>query len=434
MGLNGILSSQDSELSFLLRALRYRNYRLFFLGQGISLIGTWMQTIALSWLVYRLTNSAFLLGLVSFSTQIPTFLFVPFAGVIADRFARRKILLITQTFAMVQAFLMAFLALSGKIYVWQLLSLSVFLGMVNAFDAPARQAFVVDMVEKREDLSNAIALNSLMFNSARLIGPAIAGVVVGMLGEGICFLLNGFSFLAVILALWQMRMGSAKKQVTSTHLLERLKEGLVYTYGSVPIRNILLLVTLISLLGMSYVVLMPIFAKDVLKGGPYTLGFLMGAVGIGALAGGIFLARRRSVQGLEKIIPQAALAFSFWLFCFSFSRSLWLSLFLLTGIGFAMIIQLGSSNTVLHALTDDDLRGRVMSFYALSFLGVAPFGSLLAGFLAEKIGAPYAVSFSGLVCILVAFAFSKRSALIRQALESRDDKDNHPQNASPGLL
>lgn len=403
--LNGILSSNSNDIKFILRALRYRNYRLFFAGQAVSLTGTWMQVIAVSWMVYRLTKSAFLLGLVGFAGQIPIFILTPFAGVLADHFNRQRILVITQTLAMLQAFILAFLSLTGMISVWQIISLSIFLGLINAFDIPARQAFVVDMVEQKADLGNAIALNSFMFNGARLVGPSIGGILIAIVGEGICFLLNGISFVAVIFALLAMRVRPRDKRYKNTPLLQGLKEGFVYTLNFKPMRYVLLLTTLISLMGMSYVIIMPIFAKEILGGGPHTLGFLMAAVGLGALAGALYLASRKSVEGLERIIPMATVVFALGLIAFSFSKYLWLSLALILCAGFGVMIQTVASNTVLQSLTDDDKRGRVMSFYAMAFMGMTPFGSLLAGTLAHRLGAPNAILISGIACLLGSIFF-----------------------------
>lgn len=402
-----------NEITTILRAFRYRNYRLFFAGQAVSLIGTWMQVIAVSWMVYRLTNSAFLLGIVAFAGQIPIFILTPFAGVLADHFNRRRMLIITQTLAMLQAFILAFLALRGNVSVWQVVGLTMFLGLVNAFDVPIRQSFVVDMVEDKKDLGNAIALNSLMFNGARLVGPSVAGILIAVVDEGVCFLINAISFLAVIFALSAMRVKPKAEGGKTNHVLQGLKEGFVYTFNFKPMRDILLLTTLISVMGMSYVIIMPVFAKDILGGGAHTLGFLMGAAGLGALGGAIYLASRKGVEGLERIISIATIIFGLGLIAFSFSTSLWLSLILILFAGFVVMVQTVASNTVLQSLTHDDKRGRVMSFYAVAFMGMAPFGSLLAGSLASKIGAPNALLISGFCCILGAVFFSKRRVFCR---------------------
>ncbi len=403
-------------LRLIFRALYSKNYRLFFGGQGISLIGTWMQQIAMSWLVYRLTNSAFLLGLIGFSSQICSFFFSPFAGIISDRWNRHHILVVTQSLAMVQAFILAFLTLTGVIAVYHLVILGIFLGFVNSFDMPTRQAFVVEMVEKREDLGNAIALNSFLFNGARLVGPSIAGILISILGEGMCFLLNGFSFLAVILALLAMKMTSNKKPAEKIQVLQGVKEGFTYALGFPPIRTIIFFLGWISLVGMASTTLMPVFAKDILRGGPQTYGFLMAAIGVGAIIAAIFLASRKSVLGLGKVIVIGSGIFGIGLILFSLSHILWLSFFLLLLTGFGMMVHMASSNTILQTMVDDDKRGRVMSLYTMAFMGMAPFGSLAGGSLAGKIGAPYTLIMAGTSCLVASFLFAKKLPFIRQMI------------------
>jgi MFS family permease len=382
-----------------LYAFRYRNYRLFFAGQAVSLIGTWIQSIATSWMVYRFTNSAFLLGAVAFLGQIPTFIITPFGGVLADQFNRRRMLVITQTLAMLQAFLLAFLAISGRIQVWHIFVLSALLGTINAFDVPIRQSFVVEMVEDKADLGNAIALNSFMFNGARLIGPSIAGFIIAAMGEGPCFLLNGLSFFAVIFALLAMKVKHAPR-LKRDPLLKSFKEGVVYAFSFAQMRYVLLLVILTSVMGMSYVVMMPVFARDILGGGAHTLGFLMGSAGLGALIGAVYLASKKGTEGLiERLIPSSVIAFGLSLAAFSLSTNLWLSLIMILCAGFGVMVQTVASNTVLQHLTHDDKRGRVMSLYAMAFMGMMPFGSLLAGILAGRIGAPHALMISGAACV-----------------------------------
>jgi MFS family permease len=401
-------------LKLIFRALFHRNYRLFFGGQGISLVGTWMQQIAMSWLVYRMTHSAFLLGVIGFSSQICSFLFSPFAGVISDRWNRHRILIATQSLAMGQAFILATLTLTGIIAVHHLVILSFFLGFVNAFDMPTRQAFVVEMVEKREDLGNAIALNSFLFNGARLVGPSVAGILISILGEGMCFLLNGLSFLAVIIALLAMKIAPNRRETERTRLWRGLKEGFAYAFGFPPIRSILFFLGWISFVGMANTTLMPIFAKDILHGGPQIYGFLMGAIGVGAIIGAIFLASRRSVLGLGRIITIALAIFGIGLISFSLSHLLWLSLLLLMLTGFGMMVHMASSNTILQTMVDDDKRGRVMSLYTMAFMGMAPFGSLAGGSLAGEIGAPYTLIIGGTSCILGSFLFTNKLPLIRK--------------------
>jgi MFS family permease len=401
-------------LGLIFRALYHRNYRLFFGGQGFSLIGTWMQQIAMSWLVYRMTNSAFLLGFIGFSSQICSFFFSPFAGVLSDRWNRHHILVATQSLSMIQAFILAFLTLTGMIAVHHIVILSLFLGFLNAFDMPTRQAFVVEMVEKREDLGNAIALNSFLFNGARLVGPSIAGILISILGEGMCFLLNGVSFLAVIIALLAMKMTPHKRESEKTQVFQGLKEGFTYAFGLMPIRSILIFLGWISMVGTANTTLMPVFTKDILHGGPQTYGFLMAAIGVGAIIGAIYLASRISVLGLGRIIVIASSIFGIGLISFSFSHVLWLSISLLLLTGFGMMVQMASSNTILQTMVDDDKRGRVMSLYVMAFMGMAPFGSLLGGILASRIGAPITLIIGGASCILGSFLFSKKLPLIRE--------------------
>ena len=405
-----------SSITTIFRTLRYRNYRLFFGGQLISLVGTWMQQIALTWLVYRLTNSALLLGVVGFAGQFPTFLFGPVAGVLADRMNRHHIIIATQTLSMIQAIILSVLTLTGVIHVWHIIVLSSFLGLINAFDMPTRQSFVLDMIEHREDIGNAIALNSSMFNGARLVGPSIAGLVIAALGEGLCFVLNGASYLAVIVALLAMKISRQTSSPERPGVFTELREGFGYVTRSIPIRSILLLIVVVSTMGLQYTILMPIFARDILHGGPNTLGFLMGATGVGAVIGALTLASRKTVRGLARWIPTAAATFGLGLLLFGFSTNLTLSLFLLLLTGFGMMVQLASSNTILQTIADDDKRGRVMSFYVMSFMGMAPFGSLLAGALAGAIGAPATLAISGTVCILGAVMFATRLPILRKEI------------------
>ena len=380
------------------------------------MIGTWMQQIAMSWLVYKLTNSVFLLGIVGFAGQLPAFFLVPFAGVLVDRWNRRQILVITQILAMVQALILAFLVMTGSVVLWHIIVLAICSGLVNAFDMPARQAFVVEMVERKEDLGNAIALNSSMVNIARMLGPSIAGILIATVGEGICFLINGISYVAAIASLLYMRIATVKTEAKKTKILDELKEGFSYVFGFVPIRTIILFLGLISLVGMPYAVLMPVFAKEILHGGPHTLGFLMGASGGGAIIGAIYLASRKNVLGVGRIIPIAGGIFGIGLIAFSFSKILWFSLFLMLITGFGMMVQMASSNTVLQTIADDEKRGRVMSFFAMAFVGMAPFGSLMAGGLASFMGAPNTLLISGIVCILGSILFARKISSFREII------------------
>jgi MFS family permease len=413
---NKFLSAEVTGFKSIFRSLQYRNYRLFFCGQSISLIGTWIQRIAVPWMVYDLTGSVFLLGVVGFAGQIPTFLLAPFAGVLIDRWNRYVILIITQVLAMLQALVLAYLVFNKSIEVWEVILLSISLGCINAFDMPARQSFVVDMIEKKEDLGNAIALNSSMVNAARLIGPSIAGVLIAVTGEGICFLLNGLSYIFVIAFLLMMRITPRKVKVQTTHVLQGLKDGFNYTFGFAPIRYVILLLALVSLMGMPYTVLMPVFAKTILHGGSHTFGFLMGASGVGALMGAIYMASRKSVLGLEKIVPLFAAIFGFGLIIFSFSHQFLISMALMVIIGLGMLMQMTSSNTILQTVVDDDKRGRVMSFYTMAFMGTAPFGSLLAGVLASKIGVPNTLIIGGVSCILGAVVFARKLPMLKKMI------------------
>ena len=394
------------QISSILRALRYRNYRLFFIGQGLSLIGTWMQQVAMSWLVYRLTGSALLLGVIGFVSQVPTFLVSPFSGVLADRWDRRNMLLITQSLSMVQAFILSAFVLTGTIQVWEIILLSALLGIVNSFDIPFRQSFVVDMVEGKEDLSNAIALNSSMFHGARLVGPSLAGLLIAVVGEGVCFLVNGISYLAVIASLAAMKLTPKQPSDRKRHILHELHEGITYAFTFPPIRALLMMIGLVSLLGMPYVVLMPVFAKVILKGGPHTFGFLMTAAGLGSFTAAIYLASRKSVLGLGRIIPVSLGIFGISIAAFAFSHLIWLSLILLVFAGFGVMLQIASSNTILQTIVDDDKRGRIMSLYTMAFMGMAPFGSLLAGALAGLIGTPITVLIGGISCLIGSLIFA----------------------------
>lgn len=394
-------------LKFLFRTLQSRNYRLFFIGQFISLIGTMIQQIAVSWLVYRMTSSVFLLGLVGFASQFPTFVITPFAGVWSDRFNRHKILVWTQALSLIQALALAILVLSGAITVWQIILLSLFIGCVNAIDMPNRQSFVIYMIDDRNDLGNAIALNSAMFNGSRLIGPFIAGVLIATVGEGICFLINALSYIAVLIAILAMSTDHIKVNISKTSVMKELKEGFIYVFGNPKIRAILILVSLTSIMGVPLIVLMPAFAKDILQGGPHTLGFLMSALGAGALLGAVYLASRANIKGLLKIINMGALIFGIGLIGCSLSRSLWISILMVFIAAFGMMVQVASTNTWLQTNVDDDKRGRTMSFYVVSFMGMAPFGSLLAGSVAGFIGVPNTIFIGGIVCILGAIFFLK---------------------------
>jgi MFS family permease len=388
-----------------LRALRHRNFRLFFCGQSLSLIGTWMTRLATSWLVYRLTGSPFLLGVVSFASQIPTFVLGPVAGVWADRWERRRVLLVTQILAALQSLILAGLTLSGYITIAEIVWLSIFQGLINSFDMPARQSFLVQMVEGRTDLSNAIALNSTMVNGARLLGPALAGIIIAAVGEGYCFLIDGVSYLAVIASLLAMNVEAQAVTKSAASMVVQLKEGWTYVTTFAPIRTVLTLFAIVSFMGVPYTVLMPIFATKILHGGPHTLGFLMGAAGVGSVIAALSLAVRKSVRGLYRVIPAVGAVFGVGLIAFSFSRYYWLSLALMGVTGYGMMKFAAASNTVIQTIVEEDKRGRVMSYYMMAYMGASPFGSLLAGSLAPIIGAPGTVLLCGIGCLAGAVWF-----------------------------
>lgn len=399
------------------RALKHRNFRLFFWGQSVSLIGTWMQMIAMAWLVYRLTNSAALLGIVAFAGQIPVFLVSPFSGVFADRWDNRRALIVTQTLAMVQALVLAGLVLTNAITVWQIVLLSFILGLINSFDMTIRQTFVVEIVENKADLGNAIALNSSLVNSARLIGPSLAGVLIAVVGEGICFLLNAVSYLAAIFALLAMTAQADNKKPAAKGILRELKEGIAYAVNFVPVRDVLLLLSLVSLVGMPYTVLMPVFVRDILRGGPETLGFLMAASGFGALFAGLYLASRKDLLQLEKLITAAPIILGAGLVLLAFTRSFLFALIIMLVTGTGMITQIAGSNTLIQSVVADDKRGRVMSFFTFAFVGTAPFGSLLAGGLAQYLGVRTIFFICGLCCLAGALVFGRRLPAIRKEIE-----------------
>ena len=398
------------------RALRHRNFKLFFAGQSISLIGTWMTRLATSWLVYRLTHSALLLGIVGFSGQIISFLVGPFAGVWVERLDRRKLLVWTQVFAAIQSLALAALTLAHVINLWEIIALSAFQGLINSLDMPGRQSFLVQMVEDRNDLSNAIAINSSMANGARLVGPAIAGLLIAAFGEGWCFLIDGISYFAVIASLLMMHVKPLQVRRTATSMLEQMREGWDYVRTFRPIRTILLLFGLLSLMGWPYSVLLPIFAGQVLHGGAHTLGWLTGASGVGALASGLSLAVRKSILGLTRMLQIAAAMLGGALILFGLSHTLWLSLVLMVFAGFGLMQGASVSNTIIQSLVPEDKRARVMSYYTMAFFGGAPFGSLLAGTLAHRIGAPHTVMVTGAFCVAGSLWFTLALPKVRAVM------------------
>jgi MFS family permease len=408
------------------RALRHRNFQLFFGGQLISLVGTWMQTVAQSWLVYRLTGSGLLLGAVGFASQIPVFLVAPIGGITADRANRQRIVIATQTASMILAFILAALTLTGKVQVWHIFVLAALLGVVNAFDIPGRQSFLVDMVGK-DDLMNAIALNSSMFNGARVIGPAVAGVLVARLGEGWCFFANAVSYIAVIAGLMMMRVHAPGRVSAKTSPWEHIIEGFQFVNRTAPIRALLILLGVVSVTGMPYVVLMPIFADKILHNGgqefasligshdlgAVRLGILMGAAGVGALLGALTLAVRSGVKGLGRWVTVCCAGFGVSLMLFAFSKSFWLSVFLLLPVGYFIMLQMASSNTLIQVMVPDELRGRVMALYSMMFMGMAPVGALLGGALSDRLGAPMTVALGGIASVAGAWWFGVQLPKIR---------------------
>lgn len=397
------------------RALRHRNYRLYFFGMLISFTGTWMQSVAQGWLIYRLTGSAWLLGLAGFASQVPVFLLAPLGGVMADRHSRHRIIIITQIVAMLQAFALAVMTMDGVITVNAVFALAVLLGIVNAFDLPARQSFMAELVD-REDLMNAIALNSSMIQGSRVVGPALAGLLVGWLGEGPCFLINGISYFAVLAGLFAIRVSRERTDVSDETALSHLREGFDYVRHTRPVRALLLLVAFVSIFGLPYIVLMPIFASEVLSGGPRALGVLLGAGGTGALAGALTLAARRRVQGLGRVVTFSVAVLGSSLILFALSRNLIVSTVLLVPVGFSLLLQMAASNTLVQTMVADRMRGRLMSFYAMSLMGMAPFGSLLAGAVASRFGAPVTVAAGGALCLGASLLFwSKLPQLGREA-------------------
>lgn len=401
--------SMNETISLTFRALRNRNYRLFFSGQCISVTGTWIQQVAINWLVYSLTKSALLMGLVMFAGSIPSLFLSPLAGVVVDRINKYHVLIMLQTLFMIEALILAILTLTGIIQVWQIVILSISIGITNAFDMPLRQAFVVHLIDRSEDLSNVISLNTSSLNLALLIGPAIAGTLIAAFGEGICFLINSLSYVAVIAALFAMRIKPLPIHETNdTNVFQEFHEGLKYVSNSFPLRNIIIYLAIASLVGMSYIVLMPIYAKEILHGNAQTLGFLLSTVGIGALFGALYLAGKQTILGLEKWICIASVILGLGLIGLSFADKFLIALILLFFIGFGMVVVIASCNTLVQDITDENKRGRVMSLYTMAFMGTTPIGSLFGGAIAHKIGVPHTFLLAGLIMIISAFVFSTK--------------------------
>ncbi len=396
------------------RALRHRNFRLFVTGQFISLIGTWMQTVALGWLIYRLTHSPFLLGLAGFLGQIPSLFLSPLAGALADRWNRQRMVIATQCLYMVQALVLAALVLSGRATIVHILALNLFQGCLNAADVPSRQSFVIEMVEDRDDLPNAIALNSSVFNTARLVGPSLAGLLLSMVSEGTVFLINGLSYIAVLAALLAIRVRPREHApVQAPHIVAHLAEGIGYAMHFAPIRAVLVLLAFVGLIGTPYSVLMPMLASDVLGGGSGTLGVLVSSIGVGALGGAFFLATRRTVRGLGRVIVWAVTAFSLGLVGVGLVHVKWMACALLAVSGFGMMVHMASSNTILQTLVDHDKRGRVMSLYTVAFMGTMPIGSLAAGAVAGRIGVQWTLVIGGVTCLAAAVVFARALPALR---------------------
>jgi MFS family permease len=409
-----VIPKEFKAVKSIFSSLRSRNYRLYFTGQGISLIGTWMQHIALSWLVYRLTGSVFLLGLIGFTSQIPTFVLAPVTGVLSDRYNRKRIMVLAQVFFMLQALTMALLVLFNLIEVWHIIALSLVFGIISAFDAPARQSLVVDLIDKPEDLGNAIALNSALFNGARLVGPAIAGIIIAAVGEGICFLLNTISFVAVIVALLRLKLPVKPAVIHPDNFIRSFSAGFHYTFQSVPIRTLIILLAILSLVGFPFIVLLPAYAKEILFGSSDTLGFLMSALGAGAVTGAIYMAARKSVIGLGKIISVNTILFGLTIVLASLSEKMHFSLIVFFFGGLSMILTLAAVNTMLQTLADEDMRGRVMSFYAMALMGTTPIGNLLAGTIASGIGISFTLLTGGIITILAGIWFQLNRPSIRK--------------------
>ena len=400
MTVRNIIPKDFGAVQNIFASLRSQNYRIYFTGQGVSLIGTWMQNIALSWLVYRLTGSVFLLGLIGFTSQIPTFVLTPITGVVSDRYNRLRIMILTQVGFGLQALIMALLVLFNMVEVWHIIALSLVFGTITAFDAPARQSLVIDLIDNPADLGNAIALNSAIFNSARLIGPAIAGITIAIVGEGICFLINAVSFIAVIFALTRIKIPDKPLAVNPANFKKSFREGFNYTFQSVPIRTLIIELAVLSLIGLSYIVLLPAYAKEILKGGSDTLGYLMSALGAGALIAAMYMAARKTVLGLGKIISSGVIVLGMAIVLGSFSETFYFSMIVFFFGGLCMVLSLSSINTMLQTIADDDKRGRVMSFYAMALMGTTPIGNLLTGTMASGIGIPYTFLICGSVTVL----------------------------------
>jgi MFS family permease len=405
LSMTGIKNS----LKLIFRALKYRNFKLFVIGQSISLIGTWIQQVAMLWLVFSLTNSALLLGIVGFLGQLPMFVIAPFAGVLADRVNKHKLMILTQVLALIQAFILSGLVLFNVISIWHLVVLSVILGVINAFDMPVRQTFVIEMIENnKEDLGNAIALNSSMVNAARLVGPSIAGILIATIGEGWCFFLNSISYIAVVGSLIKMKVVPAIKKSEQRKILEDITEGFKYSFGFPPIKYLVGLLAIVSLFGSSITLLAPVVAIEMLQGDSSTFGFLMSAFGLGALIGAGYLLNKKTVLGLGRLIAGAASVFGLSLIVFSFSHIFIFSVIVMLFAGLSNMLMIASTNTLLQTIVEEDKRGRVMSLFTMAFRGMAPFGNLIAGSLAGFLGTAFAIASGGIISLISGVIFFSR--------------------------
>jgi len=408
------INSYFQKVGFAFRALKSPNFKLFFYGQIVSLLGTFIQNLALGWLIYRLTDSPFLLGVIGFAGQIPSLVLTPFAGVFADRLNRRKVLITTQTISMGMAFLLTFLFFTDRIEIWHIIAISIVNGMSLAFDTPFRHAFLVEMVGNKDLLPNAIALNSTLINSARFVGPTVGGFLIAWFGEGYCFLINGVSFLAVIGSLMAMKVIPLNKGKHRGSIMFEMVEGFKYSFNFKPIRYLILFVVAMGFFGLPFQVFLPVFAKDILHGDSQMLGYLTGSMGAGALLGAFYLASQKGVSGIPKSILYTSFAASFGLIAFSLSNNPILSIILIFFTGFGMIAQFAATNTLLQHIVDDDKRGRVVALYGMSFMGITPLGSLLLGSVSPWAGVQITLVASGVFCLLAALIYAKRLPIIRK--------------------
>lgn len=411
------IQSYMNRVGFAFRALQSRNFRLFFYAGMVSLMGTWIQNLALGWLVYRLTDSAFYLGLVGFAGQIPALILTPIAGVYADRLNRRNILMLTQFIPMVLAFLLSILVFTDTISITLILVVVVINGLALSFDTPFRHAFLLEMIGDRKLITNAVALNSTLVNTARFIGPTLGGILIALFGEAYCFLINGFSFMAMLAALTMMHVPHFVKKVSERSVLADLKVGFKYTWNYFPARYMILLVMVTSIFGLPFQAFLPVFARDILHGDSRTLGFLTGAVGAGALTGAFYLAMREGVSKIPSIIRFSAFVFAIGLFIFSVSNVVWLSVLILYFSGFGMITQFSATNTLLQTVVDEDKRGRVLAFYSMSFMGFTPIGSLMLGTMSDFLGVPLTFSIAAAALLMAALLFSGKMKVIQRSLQ-----------------